>query len=205
MENRERGRTDEQFILNLRGSQVITYENLTGDFTIGQEITGDDSSATALIIDIDTLENTLTVINVDGTFQAGEVITDPVDGSADFVSISDLELTGDAILVKDYKNVLFTIASDNDADFVIKFQGSMADVCPDFGSAHSATNRWDYIQVRDVQDDSAIDGDTGITFSGTDDVRRFEIKASAYDWVCATITTYNAGRITTTCKLYDNR
>lgn len=36
----------------------------------------------------------------------------------------------------------------------------MSDTAPDFSAAQSDTNRWDYIQVKDYEDNASIDGDT---------------------------------------------
>lgn len=112
--------------------------------------------------------------------------------------------TGKAIQVEDWRFVLFTLSSSDTGDFVIKFQGSMSDTCPDFSSAQSVTNRWEYIQVKDLQSGSAIDGDTGVTWSA-DDVTRYETVFSGYKWICATLTTYNTGKITLTAKMCDNK
>lgn len=55
---------------------------------------------------------------------------------------------------------MLTLSSATSANFTIKFQGSYSSVKPDFSAAQSNTNRWDYIQVRDIQNNAAIDGDT---------------------------------------------
>ncbi len=117
----------------------------------------------------------------------------------------DDDVTGIAQEICDFKFVMLTLSSANSADFVIKFQISNSNECPDFSAPRSVTNRWDYVQVRDNQDNAAIDGDTGVTFSGTDDVRRFEVTTSGQKWFCATITTYNAGNITLTAKCFSNQ
>ena len=112
--------------------------------------------------------------------------------------------TGVVLQIEDWKYVLFTLSSSGNADFVINFQGSMSDTCPNFATARSVSNRWEYIQVKDMQSGSAIDGDTGVTWSA-DDVVRFETIFSGYKWITATITTYNAGLITLTAKMCDNK
>jgi len=191
----------EQLIFDAR-TQYLTYSSLTGAFTVGQTLTGTDSSVTAVILADDGV-SVLTVGTVSGIFIDGEAITDPITGAAVFDSISSL--TGNIIQSEDYKFVQFTLSSVNDGDFVIKFQGSMSDGAPNFAAARSVANRWDYIQVKDLQSGSVVDGDTGVTFSAADDVLRYEAIFSGYKWVCATLTTYNAGNITLSVKLYDNR
>jgi len=112
--------------------------------------------------------------------------------------------TGVAIQAEDWKFVLLTLSSSDTGNFTIKFQGSMSDTCPNFAAARTVSNRWEYIQVKDLQSGSAIDGDTGITWTA-DDVVRLETIFSGYKWVTATITTYSTGKVTLTAKLCDNK
>lgn len=106
--------------------------------------------------------------------------------------------TGVAMKATDWQNILITLSSQSSANFTIKFQASQSETCPDFSAAQSATNEWDYIQVKDYQNNSAIDGDTGVAFAGTDDVRMFEFNTNGLTWVCATITARSAGSVN--CK-----
>lgn len=112
--------------------------------------------------------------------------------------------TGKSILVDDFQHILLTLSSASSANFTIKFQGSNSDTAPDFSSAQSVTNRWDYIQVKDLQSGSAIGGDTGVAFAGTDDVRLFEVNNSGQKWICATKTASSAGAVTLTAKPFNN-
>lgn len=104
--------------------------------------------------------------------------------------------TGTAYKVTDFQHIMLALSSASSANFTIKFQGSFSDTCPDFSAARSANNRWDYIQVKDYQNNSAIDGDTGVSFAGTDDVRMLEFNTNGLKWVCATITARSAGTVT---------
>jgi hypothetical protein len=106
--------------------------------------------------------------------------------------------TGVALKATDWQNILITLSSQSSANFTIKFQGSQSETCPDFSAAQSATNEWDYIQVKDYQNNAAIDGDTGVAFAGTDDVRMFEFNTNGLTWVSATITARSAGSVN--CK-----
>lgn len=107
-------------------------------------------------------------------------------------------------LVKDWQHLLFALSSQGNANFTVKFQGSFSKTCPDFGSAQSATNRWDYIQVKDYQNNAAIDGDTGVSFAGTDDVRMFELNTNGLNWVCAVVTARSAGSVNLMLSAYSN-
>lgn len=112
--------------------------------------------------------------------------------------------TGLAMLISDWEHILITLSSQSSANFTVKFQASHSDSCPDFSAAQSATNEWDYIQVKDYQNNSAIDGDTGVAFAGTDDVRLFEFNTNGLKWVCATVTARSAGSVNVKFKGYSN-
>lgn len=195
-----RNTSNEQYIFKEK-TQYLTYNTLTDPFTVGDTITGTSSSKTAVVLADDGV-SVLTVGEVSGAFTVGEAITGAISGAAKYESITSL--TGRALRTEDWKYLLMTLSSSGTADFVIQFQGSMSDNCPDFSAARSVTNRWDYIQVKDLQSGSAIDGDTGITWTA-DDVVRLETVFSGYKWICATLTTYHAGLITLTAKFCDNK
>jgi hypothetical protein len=61
-----------------RISRVLTYNTQTANFTVGKKLTGATSGATATILeDSDSgASGTLTLGNIQGTFQNGEIITD---------------------------------------------------------------------------------------------------------------------------------
>lgn len=63
---------------------ALDYDTQTGNYTVGQIVTGGTSGATGLIVyDNDAgATGTLTLDNINGTFQNGETITDGVTGSA---------------------------------------------------------------------------------------------------------------------------
>lgn len=75
----------------------------------------------------------------------------------------------------------------------VKVQGSFSLEAPDFTAAKSASNRWDYIQIVDNEDGSAIDGDTGITFSDSNDLRQFLINIDGLRWVSLEVTAISDG------------
>jgi len=126
--------------------------------------------------------------------------------SSQFVILAAKAATGAgvAMLVSDWEHVLISLSSQSSANFTVKFQGSHSDACPDFGAAQSATNEWDYIQVKDYQNNSAIDGDTGVSFAGTDDVRMFEFNTNGLKWVTAVVTARSAGSVNVKMKGYSN-
>ncbi len=125
----------------------------------------------------------------------------------DEIIILDAATTGvgKAQEVDTFLNVMLTLSSASNANFTIKFQASNSDVCPNFAAAQSVTNRWDYVQVKDLQNNSPINGDTGVAFAGTDDVRLFEVNTNGQKWINASITARSAGTITLTMKAFDNK
>jgi hypothetical protein len=109
------------------------------------------------------------------------------------------------MLVMDFMNVVATLSSSGSANFTIKFQWSTQDSAPDFATAQSPTNKRDYIQVKDYQNNSSIDGDTWISFAGTDDVRIVEWNTNWLKWIWATITARVAGAINLSIVWFDNQ
>ena len=89
----------------------------------------------------------------------------------------------------------------------IKVQGSLQDSAPTFGSAQSVSNAWDYVQMVDLEDGSNVDGDTGITFSDSNDVRQFEINTNGLRHLTCNITansdTSNVA-VTAKVSMYNN-
>lgn len=112
---------------------------------------------------------------------------------------------GRNILVQDFINSVLSLSTDGTANFVIKFQGSIQDTCPDFSAAQTVANHWDYIEVVDIQSGAAIDGDTGITFSAADDNRLLEMNIDGLKWINAIISSYVAGTATLKVRLFDNQ
>lgn len=113
--------------------------------------------------------------------------------------------TGNDYYIADYQHVMFTLSSASSANFTIKFQWSFSDVAPDFSAAQSNTNRWDYIQVKDYQNNSSIDGDTWVAFTGTDDVRQFEMNTNWLKWICATVTARSAWSVSLRLVAFNNQ
>lgn len=111
---------------------------------------------------------------------------------------------GSAQMLEDFRHVLLTLSSQNSANFTVKIQGSNQTEMPDFSAAKSASNQWDYVQIKDLQDNSSIAGDTGVAFAGTDDVRQFELNTNGVRWVCAEITAISAGSVNLTAKGFNN-
>ena len=98
------------------------------------------------------------------------------------------------LYLPDFSNIEFSVSAVGSADQVVKFAASNQEAQPDFASAQSATNRWDYVQVIDKQSGSAINGDTGVTFAGAD-VRNFEVNDNASTWVGMVVISGTTGSV----------
>jgi hypothetical protein len=110
---------------------------------------------------------------------------------------------GNAINVEMYKHLLLTVNTDGggDADMTVQFQGSAADDCPDFSAAQAVDNEWDFVQIVDLEDGSAIDGDVGFVVSGADDNRMYEVNVNHLKWFNAIITAWAEGEVTVRVRL----
>jgi len=128
-------------------------------------------------------------------------ITDTGTGTHTF-TMHDI---GHNIQCEDFRNGVITFNSANSANMTVKFQGGISETVPDFSAAQSTTNRWDYVQIIDLEDGASIDGDTGVVLSGTDDQRLFEVNMNHLKWFNAIISGWAAGDVTVKIKLGDNK
>ena len=111
------------------------------------------------------------------------------------------------IFARDFRNAVVAVSAPVNSTFTIKFAGAIGDTAPDFTSAQSSTNIYDFLQVVDLQSGSAIAGDTGVTIDNTGaDVnnRMFEINTNAVDWICIIVSSYTDGSVTASITLTDN-
>lgn len=136
---------------------------------------------------------------IDATTNTFKVSTTPNGPAVDITTTGTgthtYHLKGKAIYVGDWKNIGISLNFIDSPTMTVKFQGSQEDDAPDFNAAQSYTNRWDYIEVIDNQDGTAIDGDTGIACSGTADNRLFAANVDTIKWLTVAITAYTAGKL----------
>jgi len=111
---------------------------------------------------------------------------------------------GSNIYCQDFRHAVISFSTTGSANCTIKFAGSIATDSPDFSAAQSPTNLYDFMEVKDLQDGSAIDGDVGITLAGTDDNRIFEMNINGLQWLNARLTAWAAGAITVKVRLYND-
>ena len=116
--------------------------------------------------------------------------------------------TGTTVSTKGYKNCVLEVSSTWASSFTVKVQGAMWtdplwNTAPTFSSAKTTSNPWDYIEIVDLEDWSAIDWDTWVAFTAAD-VRLFELNVNAIDFINVDITTWVSGAVTVRARLYTN-
>ena len=95
-------------------------------------------------------------------------------------------------MVENYDHVALVLAGSGTAGGTIKVQASLQEAKPDFTAAASPTNLWTYIQVKNLITNSAVDGDTGVVFSG-DGIVHAEVNTNGIRWVNVQVSAYSAG------------
>lgn len=74
-----------------------------------------------------------------------------------------------------------------------KVAHSFAETAPDFTSASSSSNPWQYVQTYNLEDGKPIDGSDGIAFITNDDVVMLEINQNLANWVAIQVSDLDAG------------
>lgn len=102
---------------------------------------------------------------------------------------------GNPILVADYDHVIIHLDLEDSPTATVKVKGSVSRDLPDFSAAQANDNRYDFIQVKDLEDGSSIDGDTGVAVAGSADHRVLEVNTNHITWLTLDVTAYTAGTI----------
>ena len=111
-------------------------------------------------------------------------------------------LKGKSIMITDGRHAELSLHTAGSANFNAKVQRSQqSDV--DFNAAASATNRWDYTQIIDIEDATPYNGDAGITFAGADDNFEFEVNTNAGTWLTVIVSSWVAGTLSAKLSIYD--
>lgn len=115
---------------------------------------------------------------------------------------------GALVFVKDHRHKYISIATNGLAggqSVTIKCVGSVQESAPLFGSAQSASNIWDYVQMIDLQDGSSVPGNTGVTFSTADDAQQFAVNVDGLSWIALNVTANaNSVPVTALITLYND-
>lgn len=199
----------EQYIFRVGAKPQATFTAATSDIITsnGHGLSQGDcvqfTTTTTLPAGLSLVTNYYVIEPTTNTFKVSATLDGPtVDITDTGTGTHSFNLKGHKILCVDFNDIQLGFNSIDSADLTVKIQGSnQEDV--DFNAAQSSTNRWDYVQVKDLEDNSALDGDTGIVLSGTDDNRQFEINSNAFLLISARITAYAAGRFNLVANLFN--
>lgn len=107
--------------------------------------------------------------------------------------------------VSQYRNIVVAVAGDNSANLTVKCRGSVSSAEPSWASAKSVSNQYDEIAMWELQGPTSLSGDTGVVFSGSDDVILYEVNTNGLNWLNFVVTSYTAGDVTVTGVAYNNQ
>lgn len=111
--------------------------------------------------------------------------------------------TGVTASVVYYRNIGATVAT-NIASGTLKFACSLQDASPTFSETATATNTWDYVDFTNFQNNTSVDGDTGITLANTTGVEQLYITGNNFRWCTAILSGTVSGTTTVKFKPSDN-
>lgn len=111
---------------------------------------------------------------------------------------------GNVIDVRDFRNVVVSIATSDSANCTILCKGSIGDTAPAFGSAATPTNVWGLLEMATLADSSAPVRGTGLALTGTDIVKLYEININGIDFITFDVSIYSAGKVTIDLVAVDN-
>ena len=154
----------------------------TGTLPAGLEL---DTIYYVMVIDANTFKLSAEKV-LDGNGTAVD-ITDTGSGTHTF-TITDV---GEPVMVQSYRHKQVSISTNGMGSgdtITVKCQGSSKETPPDFHKAKTADNEWDYVQIIDLEDQTAVDGDTGVSVADADDLRSFAINDDGLVWVNFQIT-----------------
>lgn len=106
----------------------------------------------------------------------------------------------------DHRHAVLSFDSDGggDAAMTVKVVGSIQKQKPDFAAPQGPDNQYEYLQMLDLQDGSALDGDTGIVLAAADVNRMFEVNVNGLQWLSVIFTDGTEGELTVRARLFTN-
>lgn len=109
------------------------------------------------------------------------------------------------VLVEGFRNIELNLHLEGTPTFTIKIQGSNQELAPDFSAAQSSTNSYDGVAIVDLEDQADIDGDTGISVSGSADHRHVEVNTNKLRWLSIIMSGWTGGTLTAYMTVGDNK
>lgn len=94
------------------------------------------------------------------------------------------------------RSFVYSLSANSTASGSVYFVGSIQNTEPNFLASQSTSNRWDYLDVYDLQTASSIDGNTGVDIAAPDvDVNMYQVFGNNLKWISAIIRNLEAGGI----------
>lgn len=110
------------------------------------------------------------------------------------------------IFTRDFRNAVWTITAESNANATIKFYASNQETRPNLDNAASLTNRYAVTEVVSLDTGDGIDWSTWVTFNGSQDwTYMYEINQNANTWLGVVMTARSAGTVTLYLDLADNQ
>ena len=106
--------------------------------------------------------------------------------------------------VSDFRHLILALNTTGNGAMVINVQGSIQEAKPTFTSAASPTNQWTYLQIVNLDDQSVVNGTAGITLTGTDINKMYEINTNGIKWVNLIISSWTAGQLYARLKPFED-
>lgn len=113
---------------------------------------------------------------------------------------------GTGINIQDYRHLILWFATASSANLTVKVQASISVNEPDWDSAQSVTNEWDYIDILPAmtKTDTIYYGDDGISVAGTDDYKLLQVNTDGLKWLNVIVTARSAGSVTVKLKAFND-
>lgn len=110
---------------------------------------------------------------------------------------------GTALNVKQYDYVTILLSTVALSSLTVKILGSAQQDEPDWAEAAAAGNHYDFVDATDLEDESSIDGDTGLAVADVAEVRSLRVDVRGLSWLNLNVTAYTDGSITGKAVAFD--
>jgi len=193
------GSTDEIFLAE--GNTATAHGLVVGDVvrfhTASVAFGGDDapgfSSDTNYFVVTATTSTTFEVSTTPGG-TALDIETAASAGGAEFMFE---EKEGTAVRASDYTYLTFGVDVEATPSVSLKFLCSIQENEPNFYAAQASDNQYEYCDVYDIEDDTEVDGDTGLAVNaGSATHRTFWVADRVVNWITAITENFASGSVT---------
>lgn len=202
--------TDEQFIFSVSAKPVAAFTAATTDIltSAGHGLSVGDrvrfTTTTTLPAGLSLATDYYVISVTTNTFMVSKTLNGPtVDITSTGTGTHSFNLIGKVISICDWRHIELGLFTANSSNSTIKIQISDQDDV-NFANAASATNRWSYVQLKNLDDAATVNGSTGLVTAGTDFAKTYEVNINGQKWLSANFTAYTAGNVNLTVKSFNN-